>query len=69
MLKQTSILKNANSPATATKTKIQALKFINPQAQGLSSNTWGVVRKELRFKYRDSLQAAQSRPSEAKGKK
>ena len=49
--------------------KIQALKFINPQAQGLSSSTWGVVRRELGFKYRDSIQAAQSRPSETRGKK
>ena len=49
--------------------KNQALTFIKTQAQGSSLSTWGVVRKELRFKYRDSLQAAQSRPSEAKGKK
>jgi len=44
--------------------EIQALKFIKPQAQGLSSSTWGGVRRELVFKYRDSIRAAQSRPSE-----
>jgi len=35
-----------------------------PQAQGLSSSTWGIVRKELGFKYRDSNRAIQSRPNE-----
>jgi len=49
--------------------KIQALKFIKLQAQGLLSSTWDVVRRELVFKYRDSIRAAQSRPSEARGRK
>jgi len=48
--------------------KNPALQFIKPQAQGLSSSTWDVVRRELGFKYWDSIQAAQSRPSEMREK-
>ena len=47
---------------------IQALKFIKPQAQGLPSSTWGVVRRELVFMHRDSIRAAQSRPRETREK-
>ena len=47
---------------------IQALKFIKPQAQGSSSNTWGVVRRELGFKYWKLIRAAQSRPSQTREK-
>ena len=48
---------------------IQVLKFIKPQVQGLSLSTWGVVHRELVFKYRDFIRAAQSRPSETRGRK
>jgi len=49
--------------------KTQALQFLKPQAQGLLSSTWGVVRRELSFKYRNLIRAAQPRPSEMRGRK
>jgi len=49
--------------------KNQALQFIKPQAQGLLPSTWGVVHRELVFKYRDSIRVAQSRLSEMRGRK
>jgi len=58
MLKQTPILKSTNSLVTAPKTcygKFQALNLIKPHAEGLSLSTQGFVRRELGFKYRDSI--------------
>ena len=35
------------------KSPFELITFIKPQAQGVSSSTWGVVRRELVFQYRD----------------
>jgi len=53
---------------SVVKGSIKVLIFIKPQAQGLSSSTWGLIRRELGFQYQNSIRTAQFRLTETRDK-